>query len=58
MKQTPDLDKTTWCSQRDWVPDNKWHRCSKCGRRLRANMINCVGGEFVGWKLPMHKIRK
>ncbi len=30
-------------------------RCSTCNRRLTVRSIYCVGGEFVGYKIPEHK---
>ncbi len=32
-------------------------RCPQCSRRLKVRAMYCVGGEFVGWKLPEHAIR-
>lgn len=49
-----------WCDGSDgWadVQKRKIVRCPKCRRRLLVRSIYCVGGEFVGWKVPLHKTR-
>lgn len=31
-------------------------RCPRCKRRLLPVSIHCIGGEFVCWALPPHKL--
>lgn len=55
----------TWCSMgpnadSPWInllenDKNKMVRCPKCGKRLKAKPLFCIGGEFVGYKFPKHK---
>jgi len=51
--------KKKWCEyEPDWVDvDSKKRkrRCPICGKRLYPSPKFCVGGEFVGYKLPKHK---
>lgn len=42
----------------DTGPNHPIVRCPECGRRLRVKAVFCVGGEFVTWTLPKHKIRE
>jgi len=47
-----------WCEQRDWVPDgDRYYRCSSCNKRLWPKETFCVGGEFIGYRLPKHKVK-
>ena len=41
-----------WCTQRDTVYEDKYHRCSKCGRRLKPQLLGIFDYMF---KLPKHK---
>lgn len=53
-----------WCEggtpPRDYVESDKRRivRCPVCNRRLMLQQIFCVGGEFVGFKIPPHKAKK
>lgn len=40
-----------------WVRTDKRKitRCPVCRRRLLSTLVFCVGGEFVGYKVPKHK---
>ena len=51
---TPNLED--YCPKQDWTPDGaRYYRCSACNKRMLPKAKYCVGGEFVGWKLPLHK---
>ena len=50
--------KREWCEGADtWVEQSKRKivRCPVCNKRLLTRTIYCVGGEFVGYKIPPHK---
>jgi hypothetical protein len=58
-----------WCPDRSWIEQSRsrWHaegienpivRCPTCNRRLRLKACYCVGGEFVGWRIPPHKAKE
>jgi hypothetical protein len=60
--------KKEWCEYKeDWVKPGilqsreisarKKYRCPICNKRLYPSIRNCVGGEFVGFKLPRHKAK-
>jgi len=49
-----------WCPDQSWVQikERKRVRCPTCNRRLLVREQYCVGGEFVGFKIPPHKTRR
>ena len=53
----------SWCKQtapgkkKTWVESDKVTRCPACGKRLKPKKEFCVGGEFVGYALPIHKTK-
>jgi hypothetical protein len=59
-----------WCPDRSWMePRSHRHeepqegiahptvRCPTCNRRLKLQARYCIGGEFVGWRIPPHKAK-
>jgi hypothetical protein len=53
--------KKEWCKYKpDWIEYTGWkkYRCPICKKRLYPSKKYCVGGEFVGYKLPLHKEKK
>jgi len=55
------MKNNEWCEGEPYFfhycKKRKKIRCSKCGRRLLLQTHYCVGGEFVGFKIPPHKLR-
>lgn len=52
--------KKVWCVEKDeiipYYPNNKKiARCPRCNKRFLLRSIYCIGGEFVGKKIPPHK---
>lgn len=48
-----------WCTGEAWFDDNdKKYRCPVCNKRLKPmDVIGRFSGEFVGYKLPPHKVK-
>ena len=51
-----------WCSDQTYyhfevAPERKKVRCPSCRKILLLQEVHCVGGELLGFKIPMHKTK-